>query len=281
MKISVITASYNYEQYIGETIESVLNQTYTDWEMIIIDDGSTDGSVEVIKSYNDPRIRLIENKQNKGLKETLLTGIAQASGEWVAFLESDDMWGPDYLEKKIAIAQKYPDIALIFNDCELFGDEERIAKVNFNREANRKWLRKQRFPKNMFYDFYIYNRISTFSCAMCKKEPLEKLDFNTPIECLLDWWLWIQLAQKRGKCNQFYYIDEKLTRWRLHKQSYICSAPCRTPMALQWKAYTMLGKKYLPFVVCSQIAWLGFLVKNIWKKLKDFSSGLAFEERQH
>ncbi|MDR1327690.1 MAG: glycosyltransferase [Heliobacteriaceae bacterium] len=272
MKISVITASYNYEQYIGETIESVLNQTYTDWEMIIVDDGSTDGSVEVIKSYNDPRIKLIENGQNKGLKETLLTGIAQASGEWAAFLESDDLWTPDYLEKKVAIAKKYPKAALIFNDCELFGDEERFEDVNGHRVPNRKWLRKQKFPKNIFYGFYVHNRISTFSSVMCKKEPLQKLNFNTPIECLLDWWLWIQLAEK----NEFYYIDEKLTKWRLHRQSYIQNTPpLRTPLALQWKAYAMLGKKYLPFLVFSQIVWIfptikrktrNFLVKQVWKK---------------
>lgn len=92
--ISIITASYNYENYIKETIESVLNQTYTNWELIIVDDGSKDNSVEVIKSYceKDSRIKLFQHEGgvNKGLAETIKLGISKAQGEWIAFLESDD-----------------------------------------------------------------------------------------------------------------------------------------------------------------------------------------------
>lgn len=69
--ISIVTASYNYEQYIVETIQSVINQTYTDWELIVVDDCSTDNSVEVIKSFNDERIKLFVNEKNLGLKGTI------------------------------------------------------------------------------------------------------------------------------------------------------------------------------------------------------------------
>ena len=103
--ISIITASYNYENYIKETIESILAQTYSDWEMIIVDDGSKDNSINVIKSYcdRDSRIKLFthdENK-NKGLAATLQLGLKEAKGDWIIFLESDDYIAPNYIAKKI------------------------------------------------------------------------------------------------------------------------------------------------------------------------------------
>ena len=112
MQISIITASYNYEEYIKETIESVIAQTYTDWEMVIVDDGSKDNSVEVIKSYceQDSRIKLYqhENGENKGLIETVKLGIEKAQNEWIVFLESDDTITPDYLETKLEIIKLLP-----------------------------------------------------------------------------------------------------------------------------------------------------------------------------
>ena len=103
--ISIVTASYNYAQYIGETIQSVLNQTYSDWELVIVDDCSSDNSVEVIKSFKDDRIKLFVNERNLGLKGTVKRGIELAQGDWVVFLESDDVITPDYLEKKAKIVQ--------------------------------------------------------------------------------------------------------------------------------------------------------------------------------
>ena len=95
MKISVVTASYNYQDYIKEAVQSVLDQTYKDWELIIVDDCSTDNSVEVIKSFKDERIKLFINEKNLGLKETVKRGIENATGEWVVFLESDDILTPE------------------------------------------------------------------------------------------------------------------------------------------------------------------------------------------
>ena len=100
--ISVITASYNYENYISDTIKSVLAQTFSDWELIIVDDASSDNSVNIIKSFlDDKRIKLICHDKNKGLSETLKTGLKYAQGEWIAFLESDDILTPDCLKKRL------------------------------------------------------------------------------------------------------------------------------------------------------------------------------------
>lgn len=220
MKISVITASYNYAQYIEETINSVLNQSYQDWELIVVDDGSQDNSVEIIKSYcdKDRRIKLFQHDggQNKGLKETLLLGIEKCTGEYIAFLESDDVFMPDNLLKKAEIIEKNSSVKLVFNKVEFLWDKQRTNRKQKDFENTQKWLSKLSFPKNMFWDFYINNKVLTFSCVMVEKNALKNVDFNTPTDALLDWWLWIHLAYQ----NDFYYLNEALTVWNLHAQSY-------------------------------------------------------------
>ena len=246
MKISVVTASYNYAEYIEETIQSVLNQTYNDWEMIIVDDGSSDNSVEIIQKYikQDERIKLLthENNVNKGLKETLLLGIQKAQGDWIVFLESDDMLREDYLEKKIVIAKKYPDVGLIFNDTVLFGDEKRImfSKKIFTESHNE--LIKKNFPRNIFKEMNVSNRILSFSTVMAKKSALCPEYFNTPVDRVLDWWLYIHITYK----NDVYYIPEKLTLWRMHKGSYISKKRGTRFHFIQVHAYLDIYKKVKP-----------------------------------
>lgn len=256
MKISIVTASYNYEKYIKETIHSILNQTYKDWEMIIVDDCSTDNSVDIIKSYNDDRIKLFVNEKNLGLKETLKRGIKEASSEWIAFLESDDVLAPDYLEKKVEIIKKYPDINLIFNDCEFFGDDERVKAFEHALKKTRDLLKNQSYPKNMFYDFYQSNKIFTFSSVTAKRRDLQKVNFNQKLDYLIDWHLWVQLAS----LGKFYYMPEKLTKWRLHNNSYINSSTYKSPVDLQTASYLEVFKakkdiSILIFILLSHPVW--------------------------
>lgn len=111
--VTIITPTYNHEDYIGQCIESVLSQTYTHWEQIIIDDGSSDGTAEVIAQYSDPRIRYIR-QSNVGiwrLKETYNRALKEARGNLIAILEGDDFWPPDKLEKQ-ALAFEHKDVVL-------------------------------------------------------------------------------------------------------------------------------------------------------------------------
>lgn len=217
MKISIVTASYNYQDYIKETIQSVLDQTYKDWEFIIVDDCSTDNSVEVIKSYKDDRIKLFVNEKNLGLKETLKFGIKQASGDWVAILESDDILKQDYLEKKYEVIKRNPNVAVIFNDVELFGDENRVKNTTPTIIETSNLLQNKIYPCNIFDDLVDFNRVLTFSAVMLNRQKFLECNLNTPMDKLFDWWLFLHLARK----YDFYYIPEKLTKWRLHSDSYI------------------------------------------------------------
>lgn len=105
-RISIIMACYNASAYIGETIQSVISQSYGDWELIIADDKSTDKSVALIQKFceNEPRIKLIICEENGGPARARNAALAAASGRWVAFLDSDDLWLPDKLEKTISKA---------------------------------------------------------------------------------------------------------------------------------------------------------------------------------
>lgn len=100
--VSIITPSFNSEKFISDTIQSIKNQTYQDWEMIIVDDGSTDGTVSIIKEFlTDSRIQLYQLDQNSGTGVARNKAITLAKGRYISFLDSDDLWKPDKLQKQV------------------------------------------------------------------------------------------------------------------------------------------------------------------------------------
>ena len=112
-KISVVMSVYNGEQYLQESIESILTQTYSDFEFIIIDDCSTDNSVNIIESYDDNRIRLVRNKQNLRLPASLNKGINLAKGEYIARMDADDISMPERFAKQVLYMDTHPDVAVV------------------------------------------------------------------------------------------------------------------------------------------------------------------------
>jgi glycosyltransferase involved in cell wall biosynthesis len=106
--VSVVLNCYNHEPYVGEAIESVLAQTFRDFELVVIDNGSTDGSRRVIQAFTDERIRLILHDDNQSISRRLNEGVAAARGEFVSILYSDDLFLPDKLERQLAVFDKFP-----------------------------------------------------------------------------------------------------------------------------------------------------------------------------
>lgn len=123
--VSVIMAAYNCEKYIGEAIESVIAQTYPHWELLCIDDCSTDGTREIIRRYADAdgRVRLLPNEQNMGAAATRNRGIEAARGEFIAILDSDDVSMPDRLERSLAMFRKHPEVVLVGSGARLIDGE--------------------------------------------------------------------------------------------------------------------------------------------------------------
>ncbi|OKH33684.1 glucosyl transferase [[Phormidium ambiguum] IAM M-71] len=120
--VSIIVAVYGMEKYIAATVESVLNQTYPYWELIIVDDGSPDRSIEICQQFTDPRIKIIR-QPNRGANAARNNGIRHAQGAYLAFLDGDDIWLPEKLEKHIAHLESSPKVGLSFSRS-AFIDEE-------------------------------------------------------------------------------------------------------------------------------------------------------------
>ncbi|NES42262.1 glycosyltransferase family A protein, partial [Moorena sp. SIO2C4] len=113
-KVSVIIPVYKVEKYIAATVESVLAQTYKNFELLLIDDGSPDNSIQICQQINDPRIKIIR-QDNQGVSAARNTGIRHAQGEYIAFLDGDDLWVPEKLEKHVLHQETSPHVGVSFS----------------------------------------------------------------------------------------------------------------------------------------------------------------------
>jgi len=126
--VSIITPLYNKAAYIVDTIQSVLSQTYSDWEMLIVDNASTDGSWEQAQAFQDSRIRLLQSpKQGPGAARNY--GLNLAEGEWIQFLDADDLLEADHLEQQLSVAKQNPDAEIIACRWQEFTDENPTLKI--------------------------------------------------------------------------------------------------------------------------------------------------------
>jgi len=230
-KISIILPSFNYDSFISEAIESVLKQSYKDWELIIVDDGSIDNSPRVIEKYikKCDKIKLIfhPNKENKGLVETYRLGLKHCEGNYIAFIEADDIWAhSDYLSSKIDIFKRHKDVILVHNDVQPFGNRAEDKK-NIIREDRKIYKIKER-PFYAFKYLSVWNYVYTFSCFVVRAELLKnhvKIS-NKFSDVWLDWWVLGQLSVQ----GKFFFQPEKKTKWRIHDKSYnFVSSQIRPP----------------------------------------------------
>lgn len=120
-KVSVIIPTYNLARYINETVDSVLGQTYKNYEIIIVDDGSTDNTKEALSEYGGKITYIFQ--ENQGVSAARNKGIKEAKGEYIAFLDADDLWLKDKLELQIGLMNSNPEVAMIFTDGESFNEE--------------------------------------------------------------------------------------------------------------------------------------------------------------
>ena len=213
--ISFVVTSYNYAHLISETVNSLVAQTYRNFEIIVVDDGSKDNSLEVIndyvKKYSFIHLYTHPNGANKGLPASMRLGIEKANGEYVAFCESDDYLSPDYLQKKVDIVNNYKNVVIVSNAIRMFGDKHDIELRGWVCQHIRKLLKAGGTKVDLRYN-QEFNFIPTLSSVMIRKDILLKLDYNSPVPAWLDFWLYRQIL----KDNLLYFVDEELTFWRQH-----------------------------------------------------------------
>lgn len=176
MKISIIIPVYNVEKYLRECLDSVLNQTLTDIEIICINDGSTDNSLQILEEYaaKDERIKII-NQENKGLACARNTGINNATGKYIFFLDSDDYLLPNVISELYDNAQNF-DVDILMSKCKAFADNDSANAYTFKRvsELNKYLDYKEAFNVQVTKENFI-NVINNYPCVSCGS--LYKLDF--------------------------------------------------------------------------------------------------------
>ena len=201
--VSIITPAYNSEAFIKETIESVLSQTYTDWEMIIVDDQSTDNTVEVVMSMisQDKRIRLYQNPRHKGAAITRNVALKAAKGRWVAFLDSDDLWESTKLERQI----QFMEANHYHFSCHKYTEVDETSKELGVMVGCKKHISKR--------DFYACCWPGCLT-VMYDADYIGLIQIDD-VKMNNDTAMWLKVAEK-ADC---YYLDESLAKYRRRKGS--------------------------------------------------------------
>ena len=201
-KVSVLMPAYNAEKYINEAIDSILNQTFTDFEFIIIDDGSTDNTVNIINSYQDKRIRLVQNEKNLGVAETLNKGIVLSRGQYIARMDSDDVSLPTRFARQVDYMDSHPDCLICGSRVELFGaitGQSQQPISNEDIKASLLFSSPFAHPTVMMRSDFVNNN---------------HLRYEKEYEGIEDYKLWVEFAIIQG--GKMYNFSTCLLRYRVH-----------------------------------------------------------------
>lgn len=207
--ISVIMSNYNTpEEYLRQAIESILNQTYPNFEFIIIDDCSTDNSLEIIESYTDKRIKIIRNEQNLGITKSLNKGLAVAVGEFVARMDADDIALPERFEKQVAFLNSHTEHIVCGTGVELIGEWE---KKHSNKYLCRTIPDKEQFRINLLFGNCpnIVHPTAMFNHTMLKKYGIT---YNENYPLAQDYRMWVSCSEVAECAN----LPETLLNYRVH-----------------------------------------------------------------
>ncbi len=203
--ISVIIPTYNREDTIERSLKSVLNQTYLDFEVIIVDDFSSDGTLSVLSKFNDSRIKIIELDENKGANFARNIGIESAKGEYIAFQDSDDFWLPNKLERQIEIIhEKNCDVVV----CDMIGIDE-IDNSFY------KILSNDRKSGYITFEDLLYENFVSTQMVIGRKEIFIENNFDISLPRFQDWELFLRISKK----SSIFFINDKLVIQYLQSNS--------------------------------------------------------------
>jgi len=201
MQVTVIIPTFNSAQFLTAAVDSVLAQTFKDFEIIVVDDGSTDNTEDVLKSYGD-KVRYIKQK-NQGVSVARNTGIKNSSAKYAAFLDSDDVWMPAKLEKQINALENNPKSKACYTEY-----------ISVSEDMKPQELKRLRAENSVLNDLLLRgNVIGPPSTILCERELFEELGgFDSGLSLSADWDMWIRLA-----CvTELTFLKEPLIKYRLH-----------------------------------------------------------------
>lgn len=223
--ITVLMPVYNSERYVARAVKSILDQTFRDFEFLVINDGSTDRSIDIIREFNDPRIRVIDT-ENQGVAAALRLGVKMARGAYIARMDADDESLPDRLEIEKHCLDEHPGIAVVYGSVEYIDSEGVPIFLDWHEghsNVSTKWLLN-------------FRNVITHSTVMLRADVLDDHGLNYRIEMnrAEDLDLWNRVAH----FSDFMYLHDVLIRYRVHSENVSNS----TPADLQFDAQSRVLK---------------------------------------
>lgn len=241
--VSVVIKAYNHAKYVAQAIESILIQSFPDFELVITDDGSTDATPEIIRSFTDSRIRFERFEHNRGIPQAMNATVARACGEFVAILNSDDFALPGRLETQVAFLREHPQVAAVFSVPRQVGEDGEpveglgslfefpFATPNPSRRA---WLRR----------FFFHGNSLCAPSAMVRRAVLEEIGPDDPrLSNLQDFDRWIRLLEK----HEIFVMTQELTAFRIRANQANASAARHDAMLRAAFEFFEVYKRYRSF----------------------------------
>lgn len=224
-KVSVIMPVYNAERFLRQAVESVLSQSYADFELILVDDCSTDSSYDILCEYEnkDKRVRVFKNEQNKGVSFTRNFAVSKASGEYIALIDSDDMWRKDKLAKQMSLVEKYPDTDLCYTASSFVDTDSVQSDFVFS------------VPERVSYKELLKQNIASCSSVLVKKEWLLKYPMAHD-DMHEDFVVWLSVLKDGGIARG---INEPLLIYRVAANSK--SGNKFKSMGMTYRVYRYMG----------------------------------------
>lgn len=210
-KVTVILTSYNHAKYLREAIDSALNQTFTDFELIIWDDASTDDSWEIIQSYNDSRIKPFRNEKQSLARYGMNKAIQEvARGEYIAIHHSDDAWLPEKLEKQVAFLDENPNIGAVFSDLLVMDEHSELVPEN-SHSYQKLFAQPNRSRHEWLNHFFYKGNALAHPSVLIRKQCYSDCGvyrFGFPVA---DYDMWVRLCMH----YEIHVLPEKLTKFRV------------------------------------------------------------------
>lgn len=214
-KVSIIMLSYNYGSYIPEAIQSVLNQSYPDYELIIIDDCSDDGSDSIIREYasKDDRIKFFINPKNIGIASSFNSGLDKCRGEYIGYLSSDDIWERNRLEAGVLVLDSRPDVHYVYSNLSIIDDNGMFTGQTVNDLF---YSPRGKYSGNVL-DELIKGIFICFSSLLLRSKAITGIRLNPDLKYMNDWQFLLEISER----GNFHYIDDVLAKYRVHSSSSI------------------------------------------------------------
>lgn len=245
--VSVTIPLYNGGKYIKKTIESVLTQNYKHFELIIVNDGSTDDSKDIILSFTDSRIRFFENDRNSGIVKTRNKGLSEARGKYIAILDADDISLPDRLQKQVEFLETHPDHGLCGTYYEVI-DSNGNLKVRIQVPVNFDDIRT----------FLLFNTCFCHSSVMVRRDLVEEKMFTEGFDIIEDF----EMAYRLSQITRLANLPDFVTQYRIHGKNQTIKNPDHVLNLRKKMDFRILSDLQIPFTENELILHSNFINSN-------------------